>query len=550
MPRALLALLCALPLRAAQIEGPGKTPLAPLEGADAAPELPQLPSPLTDAAGSNLNAAALPLEAAAPTSLPPAQAAAANLSDSLRAAGEQATPAAQSQAARESLDLAFDGGMAWLNGGDAACGHCGVHAQEADFPTDDEGDPFIVPGHLEPLLPSHRDDVGWTTETSLHAHSYYSDGTMSPEDVVELAWKAGVKKLALSDHDTVAGVSRAYKRARELGVELRPSVELTTREGAHVNGVDVDVTNPVLLEMLERTRRMRYEQSKYVVAYVNGPQVARDLAAIGSPKALRALEKLEEFRGKGKWLSIDDVVSASKHAEGGTIERPHIARALLAHGLIENVDDAFETFFKNRIKVPEEIDREPTVQETLDAVHAAGGKAFLNHPYTARGRTDAEREKAAYAMLKKGFDGIEVYRPPLDSASGRKKQERSMAKYLVWADELGLLVGAGADFHGADVRLDEIVVWMPKPLEHALDKGLAESHARAVGALDPRHGRFLVGRLAPPAGDGWTPSLGWLLALAAAVDAFALYWSLPAFLMLLAIELAMGAIVLIGDKLR
>lgn len=471
--------------------------VAPAAPQISAPTLPSLPA---------LTPAINPAPAVAPAQAPVAAAA------QLGALGEGVQPSAGKSEAAEpakALDSAFDGLKSH------GCAHC-FHADDdhsEDFPSDAQGNPVVVPGHLEPLLPSRMDPKTWSPEVTLHLHSIYSDGTMTPEALVDLAASKGVRSFALSDHDTTAGIMRAWKRAKELGLDFHPSIEATARGGAHIGAVDVDVTNPRLVALLERVRAARLQKAVDIVANLN---------------ALPAL------RDKGITITIEEVRALSMHDEGGTIELPHVARALLAHGLISNVDEAFDTLLKDDV-LKHTAPPDPTVEEWLSVIKAAGGKAFLNHPYTVRGQDDAEKDRVAHAMLKKGFDGVEVYRPiKATSPEGKRRADERAAKYLTWIDELGLLAGNGADFHGTDTHLDALVVWMPKVLAKQLEEGLKDAQARAIAALERLDGQAAAPKKTPP-----TPMAGAaLLGLASSQGPHDLSWLIfipPALLLLFAI---------------
>jgi predicted metal-dependent phosphoesterase TrpH len=383
-------------------------------------------------------------------------------------------PAAKADDAIGALSSAFDGAKSLHS-----CAHC-AHADDdhGDFPTDTQGNPFIVAGHLDPLLPSHMDPKTWTGALTLHLHSHFSDGTMTPAAVMDLAYSKGVRDVALSDHDTTAGILSAWKRAKELGMSFHPSAELTARGGVHIGAVDLDISNPELVALLARVRAMRYAKAAGMVANLN------------------ALPELVE---KGIVLTIDEVKAHSQHDAGGTIEIPHIARVLLDKGLIKTVDEAFDKYLKGDIFKTPGVEEDPTVDEVLAVIKAAGGKAFLNHPYTVRGKDDAEKDRNVVAILDKGVDGIEVYRPShAESPDGKRRADQRAAKYLTWIDERGLLAGNGADFHGTDTHLDTLVVWMPKILAAQLQAGLKDANARALAVLERLDGSAPVAPKTPP----------------------------------------------------
>lgn len=369
--------------------------------------------------------------------------------------------------------------------------------------------PFPIPDRFKDLVPSARNPASWTGLITLHLHSVYSDGTMEPEALVQLAYDKGVRELAVSEHDTTASTLRAWKKASELGMIYHPAVEFSANGGVHIGGVDIDISNPRVVALLARVRAARYQRAKEIVDYLNGPQIVEALKKLsdkpedkwgpgadgqwgkttlppGHNSASEALRRLLDFRARGGSIKLDDVVAQSRYAEGGTIEVPHIARVLLADGLIDSVDAAYDAFLKGDPGGgPSSASADPSPDEIISVIHAAGGKAILNHPYTVHGRTPQESEARAYAILQQGMDGIETYRPiKATSQAGKNRADERAAKYLTWAEQLNLFSAPGADFHGTDTHLDTIQVWMPKTLAGVLQDRLKDSHAAAIAALE------------------------------------------------------------------
>jgi len=452
----LLAALLAAPLRAAD-----KTvPVVEL------PPAAVMPAAGPTAAVPGLEAAAVSADAAAALDAPAAPAAAARALPAASAAAAPAfsTEAGPDQAAAQSA--AFDGRRI-----SRACAHCD-HAHDDD--PEHLGDApaaanFVAPAKFRGLLPSDRfkNPGDWTGETTLHLHSVYSDGTMEPEAVIRLAYDKGVRDIALSDHDSVAGVMRAWKKAKELGMTFHPAIELTARGGVHVGAVDLDITNPELTALLARVRQKRLEHAEAMIAKLN---------------------QMDAVKAAGG-ITIEEVRAKSKHDEGGTIELPHLARVLVDKGLIQHVDDAFDTYLKGDVLQNPGGTPDPTVDEVLAVIRSAGGKAFLNHPYTVRVKnpnaTDDEKDQAILDVLDKGFDGIEVYRPiHAKGKPGWQRADARAAKYLQWAQDRNLVAGNGADFHGTDTHLNEVLVWMPKTLAKTLEDSLKDVNQKALQVLE------------------------------------------------------------------
>lgn len=246
----------------------------------------------------------------------------------------------------------------------------------------------------------------------LHTHSTASDGVLSPREVVALAAERGLGGLALTDHDTVAGIEEAAATAELLGVQLVPGVELScvSPGGRHVHllGYFVDPTEPELLVLFEQLRTQRVERAAAIVHRVN--------------------------RLTGQ-LTMDDVLAESGGAPPG---RPHIARAMVRLGIIEELDHAFEAeWFGTDGRAWVQRDGVP-MQHAIAAIHCAGGVAVFAHPGARSPR--GVREDAVRHAASEGLDGIEVDHPEHEGDVVQRCAELAV--------ELGLVQTAGSDDHG------------------------------------------------------------------------------------------------------
>ncbi len=254
----------------------------------------------------------------------------------------------------------------------------------------------------------------------LHTHTTASDGTLAPAELVELAARRGVTALALTDHDTVAGLPEALARGRERGVEVVPGVEVGVQwdeDGAmHLLGYFVRHEDQALLRRLGELCGWR-----------------RD----------RAQEIVQRLNEAGVQVSFEQVEAVGP---GCALGRPHVAQALLKAGAVRSVGEAFQRYLRRGR--PGYVARAmPSPDDGIALLHAAGGVAVLAHPSTLRlGRQGL---KSCLEQLQGwGLDGIEVY------SSGHGAAQRET--YLVLAGERGLLVTGGSDFHGAtkpDIQL-------------------------------------------------------------------------------------------------
>jgi len=243
----------------------------------------------------------------------------------------------------------------------------------------------------------------------LHMHSTASDGSRTPADVVAAAREARLAAIALTDHDTVAGVAAAQEAGARLGVRVVAGVELSAVEGdteTHLLGLHLAHLDE-MQERLEAIRVMRVTRAERIV------------------------QRLNEL---GVTITMDDVL---EQAKGGAVGRPHVARAMMAHGWVGEFREAFDRYlgfgrpaFVGKERLP--------MAEAIDMIHRAGGLAVLAHP------GESCRRERLESLVALGMDGVEV-RHPSHSAD-------EMRRLAALADLLGLLPSGGSDWHGTNER--------------------------------------------------------------------------------------------------
>ena len=240
----------------------------------------------------------------------------------------------------------------------------------------------------------------------LHVHSTASDGSRPPAEVVAAAKRAGLSAIALTDHDTVAGIDDATRAGVELGVRVVPGVELSAVEGdveTHILGLHLSDTRE-LESTLTALREMRRTRAERIVHRLNELGVRIELTAV-----------LEQ-------------------AAGGAIGRPHVARAMIAEGWAVDFRDAFDRYLGSGR--PAYVGKERlAVVDAIGLIHRAGGLAILAHP--AQGGT---RERVE-AFVRDGIDGVEVRHPSHSS--------EDIARLTALVDHFGLVPSGGSDWHGA-----------------------------------------------------------------------------------------------------
>ncbi len=258
----------------------------------------------------------------------------------------------------------------------------------------------------------------------LQSHSRYSDGELPPAAVVAAAMAAGVELLALTDHDSIAGVEEALQAARAAQLDVVPATELSSvdeeYEELHVLGYLIDHRDATLASTLEDLRADRER---------------------------RVLEMADRLREIG--FQLDDSELKRRSAAGDPLGRPHLAHAILDHPANaerlrdEGVAGLRELFPLYLVPgVPTYVARtRPTVGEAIDLIHAAGGVAVWAHPFW-----DVKDPATVRSMLERfadlGVDGVEAFYPT---------HTREQVDLLcAIAAERGLLTTGSSDFHGSE----------------------------------------------------------------------------------------------------
>ena len=240
----------------------------------------------------------------------------------------------------------------------------------------------------------------------LHLHTRYSDGTFTPEELASRAANAGLSAIALTDHDTVEGCGEMAAHCRQRGIEFISGTELT----AECNGSEV-----------------------HVLGYwldASSPSLNRELAQFQSVRHDRIHEMVRKLNQAGVPLEASQVFTlANCHSPG----RPHVARALVEHKLVNDYDAAFEKYLKKgrAAWVPK---ARMDISKAVELIHGAGGVAVLAHPGLYK--NDGLIPRAAGA----GIDGLECWHT--------KHTASTADHYLQFATEYNLVATGGSDCHG------------------------------------------------------------------------------------------------------
>ena len=252
----------------------------------------------------------------------------------------------------------------------------------------------------------------------LHVHSCYSDGTCTPAEIVDLAIDHQLSAIALTDHDTVAGVAEMKSAAEEKHLTIIPGVELsceyaispTRKKEIHILGYQLDYENKELLERLDWIATERDNRNK---------------------------KMCENLHNAGFPISYDEMIERF----GNTIlTRAHFARFLLDKGAIPSIDAAFKKILSD--KGPYFVSRRYlTPEEGIELIKKAGGIPVLAHPLLYK-LTVSEIHALLERLIPLGLKGIEaIY-------SRNHGTDEAFVRKL--ANEYGLFITGGSDFHGSN----------------------------------------------------------------------------------------------------
>jgi predicted metal-dependent phosphoesterase TrpH len=246
----------------------------------------------------------------------------------------------------------------------------------------------------------------------LHTHSNYSDGTDSPAQLINKALAAGVTTIALTDHDSVAGITEATNALRN-GISLVPGAEIScqTEDGisVHMLGLLFDLENSELIQTMAKTRENRHGRMQ------------------------RIIERINEA---GIDISMSDVLA--ELSDGATLGRPHLADALIKKGVVSSRDEAFTEMLHNKSKFYV-AHYSPKPAEAIALIKAAGGVAVIAHPMAShRGRTISYETFGD--LISAGLDGIEV-----DHRDHSPDEKIALIKL---AKENNLVMTGASDYHG------------------------------------------------------------------------------------------------------
>lgn len=280
--------------------------------------------------------------------------------------------------------------------------------------------------------------VGPYIMLELHCHSQYSDGTLTPTQLVQTAVAAGVKVLALTDHDTMSGCAEAHEAAQSYELTVVPGVELSTvyrDRSLHILGFYPDG------DRLDAPLRERLQDRKQ-----RAQQMVDKLSQLGYPLELPEL------------------------GEGVAPSRPHLARALLAAGYVNSWEEAFDRFLGEG-KPAYVSYAKFTAEEGIALLRSCGAVPVWAHPYLFAG---GKVEEVLPHLVEAGLMGVEVYHP-----YHRRSQQERLHQL---SQDYSLLVTGGTDYHGPGMGLKDLNSFaLPLSLLAPLEAAAAHLKSHQVG---------------------------------------------------------------------
>lgn len=254
-----------------------------------------------------------------------------------------------------------------------------------------------------------------------HIHTYYSDGAFAPEKIVDIAVEAGLDVIALTDHDNVLsyGVAQKHIEENNLNLKLIQGIEVNTlykEYEVHILGYFPNVEDSDFKNLLKTQQQARIKQTKEILALLS--------------------------KKEGIKIKFEDVKNLV--AEGGSIGRPHIAKAITNAGGTSNVMEAYKKYIHP--DSPVYVERKTVSPfEAVEVIYDSGGIPVIAHPYDIDIAEDLIKK-----LMSCGLLGIEAYH--------RKHSPAIVEYFSSMAEKLGLIVTGGSDFHVPNIMNGQIIL--------------------------------------------------------------------------------------------
>lgn len=256
-------------------------------------------------------------------------------------------------------------------------------------------------------------------KVDLHIHTSFSDGVFSPEKIVDTARDAELGAIAITDHDNVLSYKIAKEYANDKSPEILPGVEINTiYKGyeVHILGYFMDLNNSDFQKLIKSQQQARIKQTKEIIALLN--------------------------KRAGIKITFESIVN--QVAQGGSIGRPHIAKAITNVGGTSSVIEAYNKYINDDSNVY--VQRKTvTPFEAVEVIYEAGGIPVFAHPY------DVDiAEQLIKEMINFGLRGIEAYH--------RKHSPAIIEYFSTLAEKYGLIITGGSDFHAPNPNTGNIIL--------------------------------------------------------------------------------------------
>lgn len=302
------------------------------------------------------------------------------------------------------------------------------------------------------LMIQHKNEEKYI---DLHTHSTASDGSMEPAALVRHAHRLGLAAIALTDHDTVSGVGQALEEGEKLGMEVIPGVEISvslsswdfppvTYTGPQPGVTDEEEASPEMQTVGPNKQQagpemQTAEPEMHLLGYFFNGGYERMSETLEELRRRRE-ERNPKIIAKLNELGFDITIEEVEHkAAGGTAGRPHIARVMMEKGYISSIAEGFDKYLATGRPAYFKKDK-LTPEEGVEEIIRAGGVPVLAHPIYLGVRGE-QLKKVLERLKKAGLKGIEAY---YTDNSPEQTEE-----LLRLAEELGLKVTGGSDFHGS-----------------------------------------------------------------------------------------------------
>ena len=254
----------------------------------------------------------------------------------------------------------------------------------------------------------------------MHTHSIYSDGELEVDELIKKAISNNVGILSITDHDTLLGINKSRKIYNNKEIDIINGIELSAKVDKgrmHILGYDFDINNKALNDKMDE---LKVNSIYAIIACLNQIKI--------------------DYNIKFKEDEIKEIINRI-----GNIGRPLVAKLIVKYGLAKSVDDAFDLYLTPAYNKTRVNNKGIKARECIRLIKDANGFSVLAHPNQLL-MDDYELEETLKRLISYGLDGIEVYH------SGHSNEE--VEKYLNLANKYNLLISAGSDYHGDNVKPD------------------------------------------------------------------------------------------------